>query len=146
MVRKSFDHLYENNDHLLFGSSKTDVNLSSIHPEQVHIFRLWQVYLEKVDPLLKITHAMTLQARIINAVGDISKIPPTFEALMFSIYCISILSLTEDECIAMFATPKEDLLKNYRSGCQQALFNCRFLRSRDRDCLTALYLYLVIQL
>lgn len=32
----------------------------------------------------------------------------------------------------------------YQFGCQQALSNCGFLRSSDRDCLTALYLYLVI--
>ena len=145
MVRKSFSHVYEHNDHLVFGSSKTDVDISALHPEQVHIFRFWQVYLENVDPLLKITHTLTLQARIINAVGNMRKISPTLEALMFSIYCISVLSLTDDECVATFATPREDLLKNYRFGCQQALFNCKFLRSRDQDCLTALYLYLVSQ-
>lgn len=31
----------------------------------------------------------------------------------------------------------------YQFGCQQALLNCGVLQSSDRDCLTALYLYLV---
>lgn len=31
----------------------------------------------------------------------------------------------------------------YQFGCQQALLNCGVLQCSDRDCLTALYLYLV---
>ena len=143
MIRKSWDRFHGNNDHLLFGSRKTNVNLSTMHPEQVQIFRLWQVYLDNVNPLLKVTHTPTLQARIIDAVSDVANISPTLEALMFSIYCVSILSLDKDECRAMFRSPRKDLLASYQFGCQQALLNCRFLRSSDRDCLTALYLYLV---
>ena len=62
---------------------------------------------------------------------------------MFSIYCMSILSLIVEDCQTMFGSSKEDLLMRYQFGCQQALLNCGFLRSSDRDCLTALYLYLV---
>ena len=62
---------------------------------------------------------------------------------MFSIYCISIFSLSSDECQVMFGFSKEDLLMRYQLGCKQALLNCSFLRSSDSECLTALYLYLV---
>jgi hypothetical protein len=143
VVKKAWDQLYERNDHLLFGSRKTNVDLSTLHPKQVQIFRLWQIYLENVNPLLKVTHTPTLQARIIDAACDVANISPTLEALMFSIYCVSILSLVEDECRTLFGSPREDLLTSYQFGCQQALLNCGFLRSSDRDCLTALYLYLV---
>jgi hypothetical protein len=114
-----------------------------LHPEQIQIFRLWQIYLENVDPLLKVTHAPTLQPRIIDAASKIANFTPTLEALLFSIYCVAILSLTEDECLASFKTPRKDLLTIYQFGCQQALLKCKVLRSSDRDCLTALYLYLV---
>jgi hypothetical protein len=62
---------------------------------------------------------------------------------MFSIYCMSVSSLTDDDCQTMFGSSKADLSTRYQFGCQQALSNCGFLRSNDRDCLTALYLYLV---
>lgn len=72
-----------------------------------------------------------------------NNINPPLEALMFGIYCMSVLSLDEENLQNMFDSSKEDLLKKYQFGCQQALLNCGFLRSSDRDCLTALYLYLV---
>lgn len=132
------------NDHLLFGSPVGNVDdLSAFHPTQVQIFRLWQIYLDNVNPLLKVTHTPTLQTRIIDAASDIANINPTLEALMFSIYCVSILSLTEDQCSALFGSPKKDLLMAYQSACQQALRGCYILRSGDRESLTALYLYLV---
>ena len=143
MLKKAYNQLYESNDHLLFGWRKANVHLPSLHPQQVQLFRLWQIYLENVDPLLQITHAPTLQSRIIDAAGDVASISPTLEALMFSIYCVSVLSLAEDRCRDLFGLPRKDLLASYQFGCQQALLNCEVLRSSDRDCLTALYLYLV---
>ncbi|OQE14860.1 hypothetical protein PENFLA_c035G10435 [Penicillium flavigenum] len=146
VIKKAWNHMFQgkSNDHLLFGSQVGDADdLSASHPTQVHIFRLWQIYLDNVNPLLKVTHTPTLQTRIIDAVGDITNVNPTLEALMFSIYCVSILSLTEDQCSALFGSPKKDLLTGYQSACQHSLRSCGILRCSDRECLTALYLYLV---
>ena len=143
VVRKAWDTSFDNDDHLLFGSRKTTVDLSTLHPEPVQILRLWQIYLDNVNPLLKVTHTPTLQRRIIETASNMNNISPTLEALMFSIYCMSVLSLDEEDVQKMLGSPKEDLLSRYQVGCQQALLNCGFLRSHDRDCLTALYLYLV---
>ena len=107
------------------------------------MFRLWQLYLDNVNPLLKITHTPSLQGLIIEAASDVTNINPALEALMFSIYCMAILSLEVDDCQAIFGSSKEDLATRFQFGCQQALINCGFLRSADRNCLTALYLYLV---
>ena len=143
VVEKALIQSDISDDHLLFGSRRITVDLSTTHPEPVHIFRLWQIYLDNVDPLLKVTHTPSLQGRIIEAAGNVTKLNPTLEALMFSIYSMAILSLNLEDCQTMFHSSKEDMLKRYQFGCQQALVNCGFLRSSDRDCLTALYLYLV---
>ncbi|KAK6221126.1 hypothetical protein LQW54_001699 [Pestalotiopsis sp. IQ-011] len=145
VIAKAWDRTFEGrgNDHLLFGSPESSVNLSTLHPQQAQIFRLWQVYLENVDPLLKITHAPTLQARIIDAACDTSSISPPLEALIFSIYAISTVSLDDEKCLELFGLAKMDLLSTYRFGCRQALQNCNVLRSSDRDSLTALFLYLL---
>lgn len=142
MVGKTWDYLFDNDDNILFGSRQTAVELSTLHPEPVHIFRLWQIYLENVNPLLRVTHTPTLQGRISKAAGNLTNITPALEALMFSIYSMAVLSLTE-ECQSLFGMPKGDLLRKFQFGCQQALMNCGFLRSADRDSLTALYLHLV---
>jgi hypothetical protein len=135
--------LFGDNDHLLFGSHNKSFNLSTLHPEPVQIFRLWQIYLDNVNPLFKVTHTPSLQGRIIEAASNITNIIPSREALMFSIYCMAILSLSVHDCQTIFGSSRNDLLTKFQFGCQQALLNCSFLRSSDRDCLTALYLYLV---
>jgi hypothetical protein len=114
-----------------------------MHPDQVQIFRLWQIYLDNVNPLLKVTHTPTLQIRIIDAAGDVGNIDEALEALMFSIYCAAVLSMTDDECFVSFRLSRDYLLARYQVACKQALLKCTPWRSNGRDCLTALYLYLV---
>jgi hypothetical protein len=144
IIKKAWDKLFLDNDHhLLFGSQRPVVDISFFHPEPVQIFRLWQIYLENVNPILKVTHTPSLQGRIIQAASKLTDINPNLEALMFSIYCMSILSLGTEDCQTMFNSTQEQLLVRYQFGCQQALRNCNFLRTEDRECLTALYLYLV---
>jgi hypothetical protein len=140
---KSWVQLFGDNDHLLFGSPNANVDLSTLHPEPVKIFRLWQIYLENVNPLLKVTHTPSMQGQIIEAASNVSNISPGLEALLFAIYCMATLSLTVGDCQAMFGSPQEELLTRFQFGCRQALLNCSFLRSTNRDSLTALFLYLV---
>lgn len=146
----SFEHVDQSvkeavlaNDHLLFGAPNPSFNLAACHPNHRHIFRLWQIYLDNVNPLLKVTHTPTLQPMIIEAIGDMESISPSMEALMFSIYCVAVLSLDDDECYAAFQTPRETLLGSYQVACKQALLKCSPWRSNNRDALTALLLYLV---
>lgn len=142
-IKKAWDTAAESADFLLFGMRKSTVNLSASHPDPLQIFRLWQIYLENVNPLLKVTHTPSLQGRIIEAASNIANVGHNFEALMFGIYSMAILSLDAEDCQSIFSTPKQDLLMKYQYSCQQALLNCGFLRTHDRDCLTALFLYLV---
>ena len=129
--------------HLIFTAINLCEKLLTYASPRVQMFRLWQVYLDNVNPLLKVTHTPSLQGLIIEAASDVSNINPALEALMFSIYCMAMLSLEVDDCQAIFGSSKEDLTTRFQFGCQQALINCGFLRSADRNCLTALYLYLV---
>ncbi|KFA45621.1 hypothetical protein S40293_08633 [Stachybotrys chartarum IBT 40293] len=132
------------NDHILFGQRHGAApDLGEIHPDPVHIFRLWHVYLENVNPLLKVTHAPTLQGQVIEAASDPKGVPPNLAALLFGIYSMALLSLTGDDCESMFGTCKQLLMTRFRFGCQQALLNANFLKTRDMHCLTALFFYLV---
>ncbi|KAB8301433.1 hypothetical protein EYC80_003300 [Monilinia laxa] len=142
-VKKAWDQIPEN-DNFLFGSRTTTVDISTLHPDPVQIFRLWQIYLENVNPLLKVTHTPSLQGLIIEAASNVSNIKPNLEALMFGIYSMSISSLSVEDCQLMFSSSKTDLLTRYHFGCQQGLLNSGFLRNRDdMHCLTALFFYLL---
>ena len=143
VVKNAWDQTFLSDSLLIFGSRHVPVNLSSIHPEPVHVFRMWQLYLDNVEPLVKVIHVPTFQARIIDAASNIQQVDPVLEALMFSIYAMAITSITADECLAMFGSPKSDLIARYQFGCQQALLNSNFLRTSDRECLVALFLFMV---
>lgn len=82
------------NDHLLFlfGATPPNAHAPAPHPQQVQIFQLWQIYLDNVNPLCKVTHTPTLQPRIIGAASNVTNTAPGLEALMFSIYCVAVLS------------------------------------------------------
>ena len=142
-IVKVWGRVFESDHNHLFGDSKVNVPLATLHPSHVQIFRLWQIYSDNVNPLLKVTHAPTLQARILDAAVDISSVSRELEALMFSVYCTAIITMTEDDCRSVLGGTKVGLLRKYQDACHQALINCGFLRSRDRDCLTAFFLYLV---
>ncbi|KAM6507951.1 hypothetical protein FSOLCH5_013151 [Fusarium solani] len=142
IFRNAWDQTFSNDDNILFGSRQSSVDLSTLHPEPVHIFRLWQAYLDNVNPLLKVTHTPSLQGRIIEAASNLKNVSPAMEALMFGIYCMATLSLAPEDCQAHFQLSKQNLLTKFQFGCQQALLNSAFLRTEDRDCLTALFLYL----
>ncbi|KAG0648751.1 Aurofusarin cluster transcription factor aurR2 [Hyphodiscus hymeniophilus] len=118
-------------------------DLSSLHPSPVQIFRLWQTYLVNVNPLVKIFHAPTVQQVILDATGDLSKIPRATESLMFAIYLLSVTSLKSEECETMFGETRAALVSKYSQATQQALVNGRFLKSVNLYSLQAFALYLL---
>ena len=90
------------------------VDPSTLHPEQTHIFKLWQIYLENVDPLFKVTHSPTLQTRIIDATANLGEVSPALEALMFSIYCVAVQSISSEECATVFGEDAKEMLAAFQ--------------------------------
>lgn len=142
-MRKLWDRVYSQTDHMLFGTRIDPVDLSPLHPGPAEIFRLWQTYMDNVSPVLNVTHSPTLQNRIIEAAGNVASIEPVTEALMFSVYVTAVISLPPEDCRTYFMASKQDLMMRYHFGCQQALMNCGLLRTTSRDTLTAFFMYLV---
>lgn len=81
-------------------------SVTDAHPSTIHILQLWQVYIDNVNPLLKITHVPTIQGQIIQATSRLDRAPKNIEALMFAIYVMAITSLEETAVADMFASPR----------------------------------------
>lgn len=142
----------DNNENPLFPEESTILlgnlisskrNLRSLHPQPVTIFRLWQIFLTNVNPLIKLFHAPTVQEMILEATSDMDHIPKPTEALMFVIYLLSIGSLKEDECEGTFGEPRSLLLSRYSHATQQALINVKYIKSLNLTALQAYCLFLV---
>lgn len=143
MIHHAFDKMFDHQDGFPFVIGGSTTPVTELHPTGMQIFQLWQVYLNNVNPLLKLTHTPTLQGQIIEAAANTSKVPKPLEALMFSIYFVAITSMPEDEVQSMFSVDKTRLLSKYHHGAQQALINAGFMRSPDIIVLQAYFMYLV---
>lgn len=128
-------------EHVLMGFGSS-VDVIALHPSVVHIFRLWQIFLDNVNPLVKSFHAPTVQQMIIDASGDMATLSKPNEALLFSIYFLAVLSLTNVECENHFSESRQKLLARYIRGVQQALVNAKVLRSLNLTTLQAFSLFL----
>lgn len=118
-------------------------NLRQLHPSPIHIFRLWQFYLNNVNPLTKILHSPSIQQQILDATSDLERVPKNIEALMFGIYSMAVATLNEEECHSAFGEDKMILFSRYQADTRQALINSGYLKSSDIVVLQAFTLYLV---
>ncbi|MCJ1249200.1 hypothetical protein MMC30_006423 [Trapelia coarctata] len=128
---------------LVLGLCPIALTLRALHPSPVHIFKLWQKFLENINPLSKIIHAPSLQQKLIDAAGDLENVSKATSALMFAIYFSAVSSLTEMECTDLFGETKPSLLTKYHLGTQKALIEARFLQCSDLAVLQAFVLYLL---
>jgi hypothetical protein len=129
--------------HMLLGGAKVTTKLGHLHPQPLQIFKLWQTYLENINPLVKIFHAPTVQQLILNASGDLNHVPKNLEALMFAIYSVALLSIDDAECCSIMGEYKKAITQRFQSGVQYALINANFLKTNDLMVLQALVLFLV---
>ncbi|KAF4989098.1 hypothetical protein FGRMN_9340 [Fusarium graminum] len=135
------------------GTPSTEINLIFAHqkstsasleyPSAVHSFQLWQTFLSNVHPLTKMLHGPTVQKDILETFSAPSSTPVPTEALIFAIYLVAVVSLTDKECRNMFSTPREALLARYCEATEVALSKADFLRSTDLRVLQSFTLHLL---
>ncbi|KAL3955452.1 hypothetical protein ACCO45_011015 [Purpureocillium lilacinum] len=141
-IHRAFDQMFSDSDGFPFINPARKESVTDDHPSTIRIFQLWQIYIDNINPLLKITHVPTVQGQIIEATSQLEKAPKNTECLMFAIYVMAITSLEEAEVQRMFGEPKKELLGRYFSALQQALLNAGFMRNHDFYSLQAYVLYL----
>ncbi|KAF4628725.1 hypothetical protein G7Y89_g9431 [Cudoniella acicularis] len=135
-------NLYPIAESFLLGNTAASKSLTALHPPPVHIFKMWQTFLVNVNPLTKLFHGPTVQQTILDASGNLEKVSRPTEALMFAIYFLAVLSLTNEQCESMFGESQPALISKYSHGAQQALINSRFMKSLNISTLQALALYI----
>lgn len=133
----SFDPLVCSN---LLSSSSSVVQL---HPEPRHVFRLWQIFTERTNAIIKVLHAPSVQQRILDASWNIEACIPSFQALLFGIYLAAVTSMTTSDCLLHFSEDKNVLIHRYRGGAWQSLLAAGMLETRELEVLQALVIFLV---
>ncbi|PVI05396.1 hypothetical protein DM02DRAFT_99098 [Periconia macrospinosa] len=124
---------------LLFGASKSAA-LNLLHPQPIQIFKIWQIYLDNINPLLKVFHTPSVQQLISSASGHLEDLPRNTEALLFAIYAVSVESLDDSECMDIMNETKATATRRFRAAAQMALINANFMKTSDPIVLQALVL------
>ena len=112
------------------------------HPPAEVIYRLWQTFVENVNPLVTMVHVPSLEPALKKAVANLGRVPRGFEALMFAIYSTAVLSLTDDECNERLGEPRAMMLPRYVAVTKTALSRARFMSSTSIVVLQALVLHI----
>lgn len=115
-----------------------------LYPDPKHVFKLWQTFVDYVNPLTKIVHAPTLQQKIFETAWTAESTPKPLEATIFAVYALAVASMSTAECLQSFGQSKSVLLGRYRMGALRALASCDLLSTRNLEVLQALALVLMI--
>lgn len=121
-------------------SSRTS-NVSN--PTSIQSIQLWQIYINNVNPLLKISHIPTLQPQVIEASTDLTCVSKPLRALMSGICFTATNSMTDEEVRTTFGENKSAFMANLRENTEHALLSASFMKSNDIMVLQAYVLYLV---
>lgn len=145
LIHRAYDRMFGNQDGFPFIIGGAPNPVTHLHPSPIHIFQLWQIYIENINPLLKITHIPTVQPQVLQAAAQLDQAPSNIEALMFATYLMAVTSLDEADVQARFQTPKKVLIGRFTAAVQQSLINASFMRVNEPLVLQAFVLYLVCQ-
>lgn len=134
----------DDNSDMLLGGDLPQTNVSDLRPDPAHAAALWQIYLDRVNPLTKIIHVPSVQPFIDEVTaGRAHNLPKNVEALLFSIYLMAVVSMTPDECRTGLGVAREEALQKFSTGTRLILLRIGFLRVQDMTTLRALVIYLV---
>lgn len=134
----------DENADLVFGATESPAtNPEDLSPSPSHIVRLWQIYLDRCNPLTKIIHVPTVQPYLLEATGASPQLPKNVEALLFSIYLLATVSMSKDECEETLGMTRDKALARFGQGVRMTLARMGFLKTHDLLTLQALVIYLV---
>ncbi|KAF5662719.1 hypothetical protein FHETE_7825 [Fusarium heterosporum] len=142
-VCKSCDSPVPHEDVDLLLSKTPALNLADDIPLPFQILRLWQIFLERVNPVTKMLHTPTTEQLIISAMTNHSDISNKSRALLFAIYLLSVVSLSDEEAMTTLNLRKDKAIQRFTKGLKTALSKVNFLRNYDMEVLQALVLYLI---
>lgn len=128
---------------LLLGNYPRIENLASLHPQVQILPKLQEVYIDRVDPLMKILHLPTFWSSLMDVLQNPQNVSKSLEAVVFSFYLATISALEEGECLSILGAQKSILYTRYRLATRQALVNAGFLSTSSPMTLQAYAMFMV---
>jgi hypothetical protein len=81
----------------LFRNASAAHQREDLHPLPSQMLFLWQIYMDNVDPFMKVLHVPTMTKVIRELRGSYHSLGPNMQALVLSISLAAIMSLEDEE-------------------------------------------------
>jgi hypothetical protein len=125
---------------LIANSLLMQTDLKGLYPSRWQATLLWQTFINRVDPLVKVIHVPSTQSRIFAAINRPDSVRADVRALLFAIYFAASTALFSDD--TQNETIMEDL-QRYKQGMEISLHHAEFLDSPTITSLQAMVIYQV---
>lgn len=136
----SLDHFDENS--LVLGTSQTG-DLSNFHQPPNVLQDMLNIYIDRVDPLMKLLHVPSFGPALKDAVQNPKHMSKSLEALIFAFYLVTTTSMEDDECAELLGDQKKTIALRYETAARQALINANFVSTSSLRTLQAYTMFLV---
>lgn len=130
-------------DGFLFGFHSLSHSLRGYHPPPEQVAVLWDAYLKNVAPLISILHKPTVRKLFDGPAQNPSLLDKNSEALVFTIYFVAIISMSQEQCQSKLGETREALVSRYRFAVEQALAKANLLNTQNLMLLQAAVLFLI---
>ncbi|KAJ5158380.1 Transcription factor [Penicillium coprophilum] len=115
------------------------IDARDLFPSRWQAVSLWEIFISRVDPLIKVIHVPTAQSSIFAAISRPESARADVRALLYAIYFGATTTLLSED------TQNEVLLANlrrYQQGLELSLYQSEFLDAPTITSLQAVVIYL----
>ncbi len=113
------------------------------HPSVSQSDLLLKIFFDSVERFIGVLHEPTFRRELDQFRMKKFSLHREFEALLFSIYAMAIVSMRSDRVVRLFGESRDVLLERYQFAAEKALSAANILRSRKILTFQALLYYLV---
>ncbi|KAH6995261.1 hypothetical protein EDB80DRAFT_621855, partial [Ilyonectria destructans] len=115
------------------------------HPCVEHRQTLWRLYIEVMDPMVKVLHLPTVEPELRKWLpqDNIDKMPRGLSAVIFAVYFSVVSSMEKDQCQEILGRDRDELVLKYKAATERVLTMAGLLNTDNLLVLQAFLIYLV---
>ncbi|PON21908.1 hypothetical protein TGAM01_v209164 [Trichoderma gamsii] len=127
----------------LFPYAIPKTQTAAANPHLGQILRLWKIYLQNVDPLIRVLHKPTIEQNITDLSLWEGSLGSETRALLLAICYSAVSSLSSSQARVEFAFDVQSYITSFRTAVEKALTDAQVLQTHDLRVLQAFVIYLV---
>jgi hypothetical protein len=117
----------------------------ALRPPSAVCQKLCQAYIDRVHPPVKVLHRPTLIGFLLRGKTylNYNDTDPALDLLRAAVFFLTVVTLSDEQCISAFDTDKSSLIATHRLACELALDRVGLIATEDITVLQSFVLYLV---